>query len=332
MAIQAPYLVYLGDIKDDLSAKTGRGIADWRPDRCVGEVRLADCEVTVGLKEMTIAEGVAAGAKTLVLGGANAGGKLSSTWIASIVEALEAGLDVASGLHEQLRKHPEIAPLAEKLGRQLTDARYPDVTLDVGKGFPRKGKRLLAVGTDCSVGKMYTTLAIDKEMQTRGMNSTFRATGQTGILITGEGISVDAVISDFIAGAAEYLSPEADSDDHWDIVEGQGSLFHPSFAGVTMGLIHGSQPDALVLCHEPTRTSMRGVPGRALPSLEACRDMNLAAAQLTNPDTKFVGVAINTSGMSVEDGKAYCAEVEAQLGLPTVDPVRDGVGRIVDNL
>ena len=198
-------------------------------------------------------------------------------------------------------------------------------------GIKRTGKRLLPVGTDCSCGKMYTALAIENEMRIHGMNADFRATGQTGILITGKGVSIDAVVADFISGAVEKLSPENEHD-HWDIIEGQGSLFHPSFAGVTTGLIHGAQPDALVLCHEATRTHMRGLPSFPLPELEECMEASLRVARLTNPDVRFVGISVNTSKLDEEAAKLYLQQTETMLGLVTVDPVRQGVSRIVDML
>ena len=136
------------------------------------------------------------------------------------------------------------------------------MTFATGKGTKRPGLRLLTVGTDCSVGKKYTALALEREMHARGLKADFRATGQTGILISGRGVAIDAVVADFISGAAEWLTP-ANEPDHWDVVEGQGSLFHPSFAGVTLGLLHGAQPDAFVVCHEPTRKTMRGVAASA---------------------------------------------------------------------
>ena len=178
---------------------------------------------------------------------------------------------------------------------------------------------------------MYTALALTKEMQDRDMKVDFRATGQTGIFIVGEGVSVDAVVSDFISGATETLSP-ANDDDHWDVVEGQGSLFHASYAGVTIGLIHGSQPDYIVLCHEPTRQHMRGLPDFPLPSLTQCMEANLNAARLTNPNVKCIGIAINTKAFSEEEAEAFLKKTEAEMGLPTVDPVRSGVGRLVDAL
>jgi uncharacterized NAD-dependent epimerase/dehydratase family protein len=178
---------------------------------------------------------------------------------------------------------------------------------------------------------MYTALSIEKEMIKRGMNADFRATGQTGILIDGAGIPLDAIVADFMAGAVENLTPDNDPD-HWDIIEGQGSLFHVSFSGVTLALIHGGQPDALVLCHEPTREHMRGIPDFKLPSLEEVRDASLQMAKVVNPNCVVTGISINTSGLSEGEAKTYLAEVEKRMGLPTVDPFREGAGRLVDAL
>ena len=329
--MQNPYLMFLGDVGDQLAAKTAKGIVDWRPDWCIGQLKLAGCAADLGIQDITIGEAVAGGAKTMVVGIVNSGGFLPDHWISVIVEALDAGMDIASGLHIRLGNIPAIKAAAERNGRSLFDVRHPAHDIPTGKGIPRQGKRLLAVGTDCSVGKMYTALAIEKEMRNRGMKADFRATGQTGIFIAGSGISIDAVVADFISGAVEELSPENEPD-HWDIIEGQGSLFHPSFAGVSLGLLHGAQADALVLCHEPTRTHMRGLPHQPLPNLKTCMDLNLTSAHLTNKNAKFVGVAINTSGLEKSEQQKYLDKIEKELGLPTVDPFRDGTASIVDNL
>ncbi|MEZ5865921.1 MAG: N-acetyltransferase DgcN [Geminicoccaceae bacterium] len=327
--IETPYLLFLGDVPDQLAAKTAQGVVHWRPESCVGQLRLPGCKADVGLPELSIEAGAAAGARTLLVGVANAGGVLPPHWVANIVEAIEAGMDVASGLHMRLGDVPEIAAAAGRKGARLHDVRHPTRTFATGKGTKRSGKRLLAVGTDCSCGKMYTTLALEREMRERGMQADFRATGQTGILITGEGVSIDAVVADFISGAVEWLCP-ANDPDHWDLVEGQGSLFHPSFAGVSLGLLHGAQPDLLVLCHEPTRTHMRGLPHQKLPGLKECLERNLEAARLTNPDVQALGVSINTAALNEAAARDYMAEVEQQLGLPTVDAFRTGVARLVD--
>ncbi len=329
--LKTPYLLFLGDAKDALAAKVAQGIRDWRPDHAVGQMRLDGCKADLGIPDMTVAEAMEKGARTMVVGVANRGGFIADEWIDVLVEALEAGMDLAAGLHNRLADVPRLAEAAARLGRELHDVRHPTETYPVGSGAPRSGKRLLPVGTDCSCGKMYTALALEKEMRGRGMKATFRATGQTGILITGAGVSIDAVVSDFIAGAVETLAP-ANDDDHWDLVEGQGSLFHPAYAGVTLGLIHGAQADALVLCHEPTRTHMRALPDYPVPDMGAVMDMALPHARLTNPDARFVGICINTRALDGAAAERLLKETEDRFGLPTVDPVRTGVGRIVDGL
>lgn len=329
--IQKPYLLFLGDAPDPLAAKVAQGIRDWRPDNAVGQFRLPGCKADLGLPDMDLAAARAAGAKTLVIGVANRGGVISQSWKKVLVGALEEGFDLASGLHNLLRDEPDLVAVAEATGRSLHDVRVPDVDYPIANGKKRTGKRCLAVGTDCSVGKMYTALAMDREMKARSLKSSFRATGQTGILITGSGVPLDAVIADFMAGAVEWLTPDNDPD-HWDHIEGQGSLFHVSYSGVTMALIHGGQPDAMILCHEPTRPHMRGLPDYALPSLEDLRDTALHLARVANPACRVVGISVNTANMGEDEAQAYLAEVEGRMGLPAVDPFRYGARRLVDAL
>ncbi len=245
--------------------------------------------------------------------------------------ALEEGFDLASGLHNLLQDEPDLVAVAQACGRSLHDVRIPSVKYPIANGVKRSGKRCLAVGTDCSVGKMYTSLAMDLEMKKRGLKSSFRATGQTGILVTGNGVPLDAVVADFMAGSVEWLTPDNDAD-HWDHIEGQGSLFHVSYSGVTMALIHGGQPDALILSHEPTRKHMRGLPDYELPGLEVLRDTALAMARVANPACQVVGISINTQHLSEADAMAYLAEVETRMGLPAVDPFRQGAARLGDAL
>lgn len=325
-----PFLLYLGNAPDELSGKTARGVAAFRPQWCVGQFRGPDCRISLGLPDLDFAQARAAGANTMIIGVANAGGTFDPATVAHAIAALDAGMNIASGLHDRLVAYPEIVAAAERNGRHLFDARVPPLT-PVGKGHKRAGKRLLTVGTDCSCGKMYATLALETGMRARGLAADFRATGQTGIFIAGRGIPLDAVVADFISGGVEWLSPDR-HDNGWDLIEGQGSLFHASFAGVSLGLLHGAQPDALVLCHEPGRPHMRGLPHYRLPGLRDTLEANLAAARLTNPDVVAVGVSLNTSKLSAEDAARACAEVEDQLGLPAQDPMRDGVARIVDRL
>jgi uncharacterized NAD-dependent epimerase/dehydratase family protein len=329
--IETPYLLFLGDAPDQLAAKVAQGIRDWRPDNVVGQFRLPGCKADVKVPDMGLSKAREAGAKTLVIGVANRGGVISETWKAELHTALEQGLDLASGLHNLLRDEQDLMATSQAHGRQLFDVRIPQVKYPIANGKKRAGKRCLAVGTDCSVGKMYTALAMDREMQARGRKSTFRATGQTGILVTGEGVPLDAVIADFMAGAVEWLSPEND-DDHWDHIEGQGSLFHASFSGVTMALIHGGQPDALILAHEPTRTHMRGLPDYRLPSLDALRDTALPLARVVNPGCEVVGISVNTAAMGEDEALSYLEGLEREMGLPAADPFRQGAGRLVDAL
>jgi uncharacterized NAD-dependent epimerase/dehydratase family protein len=329
--IETPYLLFLGDAPDALAAKVAQGIRDWRPDASIGQLRLEGCRADMGLPDMSLAEAVAAGAKTLVIGVANRGGVISPAWISVLTEALAHGLDLASGLHNLLRDEQELVAAAVAHGQKLHDVRVPPHRYPIADGRRRTGRRCLAVGTDCSVGKMYTALAMEREMHARGMAATFRATGQTGILITGDGVPLDAVVADFMAGSIEWLTPDNDPG-HWDLIEGQGSLFHASYSGVTLALIHGGQPDTLVLCDEPTRPHMRGLPGYKLPSLEALRDLSLTMARMVNPDVRVVGVSINTAAMDEATALAHLAAVEARMGLPTVDPFRQGAARLVDAL
>ena len=329
--IETPYLLFLGDAPDMLAAKVAIGIRDWRPEYALGQIRLQGCGADLGLTDMTLAEAREAGAKTLVIGVANRGGVISDKWKEVLLEALAMGYDIASGLHNLLKHEEDLVAKANEHGRTLHDVRVPSVRYPIADGKKRSGKRCLAVGTDCSVGKMYTAMAMERDMQERGMKATFRATGQTGILITGDGVPLDAVIADFMAGSIEYLTPDND-DDHWDLIEGQGSLFHVSYSGVTLALIHGGQPDALILCHEPTRTHMRGLPDYSLPSLQTLRDTALPLAQIANAECRVVGVSVNTQHMSEDDAKAYLAKVDEEMGLPATDPYRFGSAKLVDAL
>ena len=329
--LRRPYLLFVGDAPDQLAAKTALGVFRWRPDWCIGQIRLLGCRAYLPLPELTPEMAASQGAGTLIIGVANAGGAIPETWTAILACALEAGLDLASGLHDRLSDIPRLIGLAGRLGRALHDVRHPTRTFGVGTGEPRSGSRLLTVGTDCSIGKMYTALALTQAMRARGMNAEFRATGQTGIFIAGDGVCVDAVVADFISGATEWLSPAADPG-HWDVIEGQGSLFHPSFAGVSLGLLHGAQADALVMCHEPTRTHMRGLPRRPLPGIAECIAFNERAARLTNPSAVCIGIAVNTSALPADEVDPYIAELRDRCGLPCVDPLVHGVEPLLDRL
>ena len=328
MSLRTPYLLFLGDGD---RAKTAQGIAHWRPERCAGQIRLPGCTADLGLEELSLVEAARRGVRTLVIGVAPHGGQLPPTWVQVIVDALAAGLDVASGLHTRVSEHPQIREAARASGCNVFDVRHPTQNFAVATGLPRSGHRLLTVGTDCEAGKMYASLALEAEMRRRGINVDFRATGQTGILIAGAGVAVDAVVSDFVAGATEWLAP-ANEPDHWDVIEGQGSLFHPAYAGVTLGLVHGSQAEALVLCHDAARKHVIGYPTYPLPSLGECIEAYERAARLTNPRARCVGLSINTSKLDPAAAEAYLRAAETETGLPCVDPVRGSAARLVDAL
>jgi uncharacterized NAD-dependent epimerase/dehydratase family protein len=331
VTLRTPYLLFIGDAPDQLAAKTAAGIAFWRPEISLAQLRLPGCNADLRIPDMTIDEAAAAGVKTVIVGTTNRGGVLGEGWESLLVRALELGMDLASGLHHRLADIPVLRETAARCGRQIADVRHPTQEFAVGNGIKRPGKRLLTVGTDCSIGKMFTALALEKEMRGRGAKADFRATGQTGIFIAGDGVSIDAVVSDFVSGSVEWLCPASDPD-HWDVIEGQGSLFHASYAGVTLGLIHGAQPDALVMCHEPTRKHMRGLPSYKLPDLKLCIERNADAAQLTNPAARCVGISVNTGALDAAAARDYLRRTEDEQGLPCVDPVRTGVGAIVDRL
>lgn len=331
MHIASPYLLFIGDATDQLSIKMARGVADWRPELCIGEYAVTGCTVSTGIEQLNIKQAAEQGAKSFILGFANSGGVLDKKWLPYILEAMDNGMNIVSGLHDKLSEFPEIVAKAEQTKLQLLDIRHPKADFVTGTGVKRSGKRLLTVGTDCSVGKMYTSLSLEKSMIKHKLNVDFRATGQCGILIAGTGVAIDCVISDFLSGASESLSPAAEND-HWDIIEGQGSLSHPAFAGVSLGLLHGSQPDALVICHDLNRSHMRGLPSSQFPSIEATINLNLQAAKLTNPAAKVVGITVNTSSVSIEEGQRICAKLSEQFSLPCVDPLRDGTDSIVATL
>ncbi len=328
VVVRKPYLLFLGEATHFSQAKTAFGLRDWAPEACVGQWSLAGCSVTLDLPEMKPKEAVARGAGSLLIGIAPVGGRFATSWIAPLFEAVEAGLDIVSGLHSPLATVPGLAGFARERGVRLVDVRRPPANLPTGTGRKRSGKRLLTVGTDCALGKKYTALALTQALRASGVDADFRASGQTGILIAGSGIPMDSVVADFTAGAAECLSPDAAAD-HWDVVEGQGSLFHPAYAGVTLGLVHGSQPDALVLCHDPHRTHIFAAPSFPTPPLAVAIEHYLQAARLTNPAARMVGISFNTSALSDAERAKLFADTEAELGLPCFDPLKTSLDAVV---
>jgi len=322
-ALPQPYLLFLGDTTEFAYAKTATGLRDWAGERCLGEFACPGATVSTGLAFMTPVQASAAGARAMVIGVANPGGVISESWLPFLHQALEAGLDLIGGMHARLADVAPLREAAKRLGRRLIDVRQPPPGLPIASGRPRSGRRLLTVGTDCALGKKYTALALVRAFHEHGVDADFRATGQTGILIAGNGIALDAVVSDFAAGAAELLSPDND-EAHWDVIEGQGSLFHPSYAGVSLALLHGSQPDVIVVCHEPGRTHVLGNPAFALPSIEETIELTLLLGRRTNPGIRCAGVSMNTSRLEPAQAASLLASESKRLGMPVADPVRGG--------
>jgi uncharacterized NAD-dependent epimerase/dehydratase family protein len=325
--LRKPYLLFLGDVTLQSDAKTAFGLRDWCAQDVMGEWGLPQSTITLGLPRLSPAEAAKRGAGSLVLGVAAVGGVLPAHWLPDLVAALEKGLDIVSGQHTRLTTFPTLVEAAQRGGAKLIDVRHSDKQFPAGTGRKRTGMRVLTVGTDCALGKKYTALALTRALQAKGAQATFRATGQTGVMIAGEGVAIDAVVSDFVAGAAEELSPD-NLPHHWDVVEGQGALFHPAYAGVTLGLLHGSQPDALVLCHDPSRQTIEGYPNHPIPELKEAIRRYVEAGRLTNPAVRCVGISINSS--SLDDGawQRYAKQLADELGLPVVDPMRGGVEAI----
>jgi len=322
-ALPGPYLLFLGDTTEPGYAKTAYGLRDWAPEHCIGEYRCEGATVTTGLRFLTPAQAVAGGARSLVIGVANPGGHIPEAWLDSLVQAMEAGLDIISGMHVRLGEISLLRNTAARVGRQLIDVRQPPANIPVATGRRRPGKRLLTVGTDCALGKKYTALALARAFRQRGVDVDFRASGQTGIMIAGGGIPLDAVVSDFAAGAAEMLSPDA-APDHWDVIEGQGSLFHPAYAGVSLALLHGSQPDVIVVCHHPGRERVLGHPAYALPGIEETIALNLQLGGRTRPGVRCGGVSLNTSQLETSEAERLLASESDRLGCAVADPVRGG--------
>ncbi|MEH6588694.1 MAG: DUF1611 domain-containing protein [Halioglobus sp.] len=327
----SPCLIYLGDVQEEDNCKTGFGMADWAPERCLGQMRRNSTTVSVGLNDMTIDQAIAAGAKSMVIGIAGVGGKIAPQWREDLLAGAAAGLTLVSGGHEKLDQVPGLADTAARAGGQLVEVRDPALRFAVATGSKRSGRRLLTVGTDCALGKKYTALSIASEMQKRGIPADFRATGQTGIMIAGGGIPIDSIVSDFVAGAAEALSPDAEPN-HWDVIEGQGSLLHPGYAAVTLGLLHGSQPDEIVLCHDPRRTHNLDSPQVEIPSLPEVIALYLSLGKLTNANIRCSAISLNTKGMSAEAREQAIAQTRAETGLIVFDPVTTGTDELIDQL
>lgn len=329
ISLRPPYLIFVGG-ETRRMAKTGAGIAAWRRELCAGQLRFAGGG-DLGLPDMSLEDARSAKVGSLIIGAALIGGGLPATWRDVLIDAARAGFDVVSGMHSRLSSIEGLAEAAREGGSALVDVRVPPAGIPVGTGITRSGRRLLTVGTDCAVGKKYTALQLERDLRGMNLKATFRATGQTGIMIAGGGLPIDAVVCDFLVGAAELVSPSAEHD-HWDVIEGQGSIFHPGYAPVSHGLLIGSQPDAFVVCHEAHRHEIEGWPGFPAPTIGDVIERTTILGSLTNKTIRCIGISVNTSELADSERDDYLANMSTRYGLPAVDPIATGTGAIVERL
>jgi uncharacterized NAD-dependent epimerase/dehydratase family protein len=314
--------------------KTSRGVIRYAPQDvvCVLDSQ-SDATTHEGFPLVrTVAEAMQYGPTTALVGVATQGGRFPPEWRALLEECIRAGLDVENGLHEFLTADDQLASLAREHGVELRDLRKapPGLNVPTGENLTHGATSILMVGSDCAIGKMTVALELDREARARGIRSQFVPTGQTGIAIAGWGISVDAVVADFIAGAAEQLVLEGVRRGG-DVlfVEGQGSLLHPAYSGVTLGLIHGSAPHAYVLCHKADESVVDGDERYPIPPLSELVDLHERISLLARP-AKVLAIALNTRDLDEESARRAIAEAEAETGLPADDPVRFGAGKLID--
>jgi uncharacterized NAD-dependent epimerase/dehydratase family protein len=317
--------------------KTMRGIIRYGPDPVVA---ILDSQRAGADHEgipivATVEEALRYRPTVAVVGVATQGGRFPPAWRELLRQSIAAGLDVESGLHEFVSDDPELAALACEHGVTLRDLRKPPEGLSVptGANLEVDATIILTVGSDCAIGKKTVAIELDREARRRGLESVFVPTGQTGIAIAGWGIAVDAVVADFLAGAAERLVVEgARRGGKLLFVEGQGSIVHPLYSGVTMGLVHGAAPHAFVLCHKAGATEIEGCPGHSIPPLSELVRLHEEVALRRRP-AKVACIALNTSGVgSDEEARAAIVEAASEAGLPADDPVRFGGGYLLDAL
>ena len=334
------YLILADDSFGPLTSKTANACIRYTPEHVVGVLDQSQAGRTAqevlgfggGIPVVaTLAEGLALKPTALLVGIAPAGGQLPADWIRLIARAIEHQLEIWSGLHSFLGDIPELADLARRHGVAIRDLRRPPASLEVATGRVREVSAtvVLTVGTDCNIGKMTTQLQLLGGLRQRGIRTSFAATGQTGILIEGRGIGVDAVIADFIAGAAESLVLECAKDSDLVLVEGQGSIIHPSYSGVTYGLLHGALPHAQIMCAQPTRTAINRCEWVAIPPLVDFIRMSEAAAAPLRP-APVIGVALNTFDLDDDAARRAVETVQRETGLPTTDPVRFDPAPVVE--
>lgn len=322
-------------------AKTAHGVIRYSKDEIVAVVDRAYggrglAEVMPDLRRdapivASIEEAIDLGATSLLLGVATPGGWMPDDWRPGLRRAIESGLEIANGLHRFLSEDPELVDLARRHSARLWDVRQPpgDIPLFSGRNLDSSKRVVGVVGSDCAVGKMTVALELEAAARERGVRAEFVATGQTGILIAGKGIAVDRVISDFVAGAAEMLIADAEPDAQVLLVEGQGSLWHPAYSAVTLGLLHGSAPEVLVLCHQAGHDAIEEPPYTKLPGLDEMVEVYERTASTVRP-AEVACVAVNCAGLDDEQATAALLAAEAATGLPAADVLRGGAPRLWD--
>ena len=340
MSSDPRYLILADGAFGPESSKTANACIRYTPERVVAVLDAVSAGRTV--QEVlgfggaipvvgTLDEGLALKPTAVLIGIAPPGGQLPAPWIALLARAIEQKLDVWSGLHSFVGDIPQLASLAAQHGVAINDLRRPPKGLDVARGRVREldATVVLTVGTDCNIGKMTTQLQLLGGLRAKGLRTAFAATGQTGILVEGSGVAVDAVIADFIAGAAEQLVMDCARDADLVLVEGQGSIIHPSYSGVTYGLLHGSLPHAQVMCAQPSRTAINNCEWVAIPPLPEFIRMSEAAAAPLRP-APVIAVALNTYDLDDDAARRALETTQRETGLPTTDPVRFDPAPIIE--
>jgi uncharacterized NAD-dependent epimerase/dehydratase family protein len=339
----ARFLIVADGDFSPMTSKTANSVIRYLPDRTVGVLDRAQAGKTVqdvlgfgGALPIvgSMQEGLALGPTAVLIGIAPQGGRMPQEWRAWLAEALDHGCDLWSGLHTFLGDDPLLAEKARAHGRKIFDLRRPPADLPIASGLAKTVDPLvvLTVGTDCNVGKMTAQLQLTRKLNERGVRTRFVATGQTGIMIEGWGIAVDAVVADFVAGAAERLVLEGAKDADVVLVEGQGSINHPGYSAVTLGLLHGSCPDALILCHQATREYIgdyRQAAWLRIPPLAEYIRLYETIGSAVHP-TKVIGISLNTYDMSDAEARRACEAAARETGLPATDPVRFDPAPLVD--
>lgn len=334
-------LIYAEGESSGSHAKTGEGVIRFKKDNCLAIIDSKEAGKTsshvfgVGGEIPVVGsvqEGLAFHPEAMLLGCAFTGGKMPTQWRKDIILALESGLDVINGLHDFLCDDKEINEAAKKNGRKLIDLRQPPDYLEVatGRAAMANAHTVLTVGTDCSVGKMTTSIKLMDECKNRGNRAKFVATGQTGIMIDGIGVAIDRVIGDFMAGVAENLVLEAARDSDYVFVEGQGSICHPGYSPVTLSLIHGVAPQCMVLCHRAGKTKI-GEMDIEIPPVSSLIDIYERLAGFIRP-SKVVAMAVDTSKLKEDEALELLQSYASLTGLPVDDPVRFGAAKIFDGI